>query len=152
MSRQLVLNRDPPLKRVGNHCPWRRSWQDFERLILRLVRREGEVVECSVYGTPGQAQGGIDILATHSGQAVLRQCYQCKKVAEFSPADIVSAVDKFLAGKWAQDAREFVLCVSISLESTQLQDELDRQRYLFKSGIALSVWDGSNGRRDLRAA
>lgn len=135
----------PPVETRGQSLPLGElSWQDFERLILRLVRREGEVVECSVYGTPGQAQGGIDILAAHSRQAVRRLCYQCKKVAEFGPADIVSAVDKFLAGKWAQDAREFVLCVSISLESTQLQDELDRQRSrLSNSGIALSVWDGA---------
>jgi len=51
------------------------SWQGFERLILRLVRREGEIVECSVYGTPGQVQGGIDILATHLEQVALRVCY-----------------------------------------------------------------------------
>lgn len=120
------------------------SWTDFERLILRLVRREGEIVECSLYGTPGQAQDGLDILATHREKQSLRVCYQCKKVAEFGPASITAAVDKFLSGEWADKTCEFVLCVAISLESTQQQDELDRQRdRLSAKGIKLSVWDGA---------
>lgn len=136
---------NPPVETRGQALPLGElSWQDFERLILRLVRREGEVIECAIYGTPGQAQSGIDILANHLEQATSRVCCQCKKVVEFSPADIATAVDKFLSGKWAQDATEFVLCVSASLESTQLQDELDRQRNrLFEQNIALSVWDGA---------
>lgn len=118
---------EPPVQTRGQALPLGElTWQDFERLVLRLVRREGEIVDCCVYGTPGQAQGGIDILATHSENAASRVCYQCKKVTEFRPADIVSAVDKFLTGKWVEVAREFVLCVSISLENTQLHDELDR--------------------------
>lgn len=136
---------EPPVQTRGQALPLGElTWQDFERLVLRLVRREGEIVDCCVYGTPGQAQGGIDILATHSENAASRVCYQCKKVTEFRPADIVSAVDKFLTGKWVEVAREFVLCVSISLENTQLHDELDRQRNrLSERGITLSVWDGA---------
>jgi len=120
------------------------SWEDFERLILRVVRKESKIVDCSLYGTSGQAQEGIDILATHQEQQSLRICYQCKKVMEFGPASINSAVDKFLSGKWAQRTYEFVLCVAISLESTQQQDELDRQRNrLSAKGIKLSVWDAA---------
>ena len=63
--------------------------------------RESEIIECSMYGVPGQAQDGLDILATHKEQLALRVCYQCKKVAEFGPSNIIAAVDKFLAGKWA---------------------------------------------------
>ena len=74
----------------------------------------------------------------------LRVCYQCKKVAELGPANIVAVVDKFLSGKWADKTCEFVLCVATSLESTQQQDELDRQRdRLSDKGIKLSLWDGS---------
>ncbi len=120
------------------------SWQDFERLVLRLVRREDKITDCSVYGMPGQSQGGIDIVAVRSGQPALNVCYQCKKVSGFDAADIVSAVDKFLSGAWAGQTGEFVLCVSASLESTQLQDALQRQRNrLAERGIELSVWDGA---------
>lgn len=120
------------------------SWQDFERLILRLVRREDKIIECSVYGTPGQSQDGIDIVAARSGQPALGVCYQCKKVSGFDATDVVSAVDKFLSGRWAENTGEFVLCVSMSLESTKLQDALERQRNrLAERNITFSVWDGS---------
>ena len=44
------------------------SWQNFERLILRLVRREGQILDCIMYGTAGQSQDGIDILAAPTGE------------------------------------------------------------------------------------
>lgn len=92
----------PPVETRGQVLPFvELSWPDFERLILRLVGREGEIDECSVYGTPGQAQDGLDVLATHREHGNLRVCYQCKKVATFGPGDIVAAIDKFLSGKWA---------------------------------------------------
>ena len=68
-----------------------------------------------MYGIQGQAQEGIDILAVHPEQQSLKICYQCKNVAKFGPSDITTAIDKFLAGQWADKAREFVLCVAISL-------------------------------------
>lgn len=120
------------------------SWQDFERLALRLVRREGQVIDCSVYGTAGQSQGGIDIIAVRSGKPSSKVCYQCKKVNDFSASDIASAVKVFLSGRWVKEVTEFVLCVSSSLERTQQQDALDKQRkILAEQGIELSVWDGS---------
>lgn len=135
----------PPVEVRGQALPFEElSWKDFERLILRIVRREGAIVDCSLYGTPGQAQDGFDILATHREHQSLRVCYQCKKVAEFGPVAIIAAVDKFLSGEWADKTCEFVLCLATSLESTQQQDELDRQRTrLSARGIKLSVWDGA---------
>lgn len=122
------------------------SWANFERLIVRLVRREGDIVECSLYGTPGQAQEGLDILASHRDDMKLRVCYQCKKVTQFGPADIVAAVDSFLSGSWAEKSREFVLCVAVPFSSTQQQEELDRQRdRLAAKSIKLSTWDAAPG-------
>ncbi|MDA8446510.1 NACHT domain-containing protein [Acidovorax valerianellae] len=58
--------------------------------------------------------------------------------------DVASAVDKFLSGKWVESTSEFVLCVSASLQNTQLQDAVGRARgRLAERNIALSVWDGS---------
>jgi Restriction endonuclease len=54
------------------------QWKDFERLCVRLIRREGSIVQCRLYGTEGQHQKGIDIFArTDSGDVCV---YQCKKV------------------------------------------------------------------------
>ena len=89
---------NPPVEVRRQDLPFEElSWMDFERLILRMVMRESEIIECSMYGVPGQAQDGLDILATHKEQLALRVCYQCKKVAEFGPSNIIAAVDKFLA-------------------------------------------------------
>ncbi len=122
------------------------TWPNFERLILRLVRREKEVVDCAVYGTPGQAQEGLDILAAVAGEQGKVACYQCKKVQEFSQSDIRLAVKAFLDGKWAKKTTEFTLCVAIPLESTNQQDEIKRQRdRLQRKGIVFTIWDGAAG-------
>lgn len=39
------------------------SWEDFERLCLRVVRLYASPVHCQIYGVPGQRQEGIDIFA-----------------------------------------------------------------------------------------
>ena len=136
----------PPVETRAQVLPFKElSWKNFERLILRMVRRECEIEDCVLYGTHGQAQEGIDILAVHREQQSLKICYQCKKVEKFGPSDITTAIDKFLAGQWADKAREFVLCVAISLESKKQQDALDLQRNrLAQKNIKLSVWDGSS--------
>ena len=136
---------EPPVETRGQGLPFDKlSWKDFERLILRIVRRESDIEDCSLYGTQGQAQGGIDVLAVHRDQSSLRVCYQCKKVVAFGPSDIVATIDKFLSGKWADRTSRFVLCTAVPLESTQQQDELERQRQrLAKRAIDLSVWDGA---------
>ncbi len=135
----------PPVETRAQILPFNElSWKDFERLILKIVRRECEIEDCVLYGTQGQAQEGIDILAVHRDQQSSKICYQCKNVVKFGPSDIIFAIDKFLAGQWADKAREFVLCVAIPLESKQQQDELDRQRdRLVEKNIKLSVWDGT---------
>lgn len=135
----------PPVETREQGLPFDKlSWKDFERLILRIVRRESDIEDCSLYGTPGQAQDGIDILAVHRDQSSQRVCYQCKKVAEFGPSDIVAAIDEFLSGKWADRTSRFVICAAVSLEGTQKQEELDRQRQrLAEKDIDLSVWDGA---------
>lgn len=107
----------PPVDALERSLPLGElSWQDFERLILRLVRMEDKIIECSVYGTPGQSQDGIDIVAVRSGKPELRVCCQCKKVPRFDAADVISAVDKFLSGKWADTRVGAAQCVQASTQ------------------------------------
>lgn len=119
------------------------GWQDFERLVLRLVRRQENIKDCALYGTPGQAQEGIDILAVGANSEEVT-CYQCKNVVEFGARDVRNAVVTFLEGKWAEEASTFVLCVASSLDSTQLQDEIFKLRQKLElQDITLVIWDGS---------
>ena len=137
----------PPVATRAQGLPFNElTWQNFERLILRLVRRDGRVLDCVLYGTRGQAQDGIDVLAAQTVDPTRRICYQCKRVEKFDPSDIRKAVDKFLEGPFADSAGEFVLCVSLPLEGTAQINEFDTQRdRLGQRGIALVKWDGSEG-------
>lgn len=136
-----------PVKTRSQGLPFSElTWPNFERLVLRLVRRQATVRECSLYGVSGQAQEGLDILASKSDGSANHVCYQCKKVKSFSDRDIAKAVTKFLEGKWAKKTSEYNLSVAIALNTTQQQDEIARQRQrLQKEGIILSIWDGSDG-------
>ena len=68
---------EPPLVTRVQSLPMSKlSWENFERLCLRLVRLDAELETCRVYGTPGQAQEGIDIYAVErsSGKHRVLQC------------------------------------------------------------------------------
>lgn len=137
----------PPVVSRKQSLPFQKlSWTNFERLIVRLIRQDATIGSCSMYGSPGEIQHGIDVLATRRGEAEHRACYQCKRIKSFRAGTIKGAIDKFMSGAWAAKASEFVLCASSPLTALRLQDELDRQRRrLGNAGIALSVWDGAPG-------
>ena len=135
---------DPPVNTRTQELPFGQlEWVDFERLVVRLVRQQETIVDCALYGEPGQAQEGIDILAHRRG-AEKAVCYQCKKVDALSPALIANAVEKFLENSWADRASQFFLCVSLPANRTELQSEIDTQGQKLRSkGIEFFVWDVS---------
>ena len=136
----------PPVTSRVQSLPFRDlTWRNFERLVLRLVRRQENVRHCALYGTAGQRQEGLDILAV-GDKSDVNSCYQCKNVATFGEADIRDTVATFLEGKWANTANTFVLCVAIPLQSTQQVDAIVEQgERLERQGIQFVVWDGSEG-------
>jgi len=120
------------------------DWPNFERLILRVVRSDRTVTDCQIYGTPGQAQHGIDLLAVLASAPADSGCFQCKRVENFGAADVKKAVTKFEEGPWAQRALEFTLCVASSLENTQVVEAIVEERArLADRSIRFAVWDGS---------
>lgn len=117
------------------------TWPNFERLILRLARGEADVVGARLYGSPGQAQEGIDLYARLRDTMSYR-VYQAKKVEEFGPAAIRGAIEEFLIGSWADRATGFILCTSESLRSTQKVEAIEEQRRLLgQKSITLGIWD-----------
>jgi hypothetical protein len=134
---------NPPVQTRLQELPFGQlTWENFERLCLRLVRLESDVEHCQLYGTRGQDQGGIDLYA----RAALDEkytVYQCKRVRHFGPAQIEGAVSTFLEGEdWPEKTKMFVLCTSESLVSTDRADELEKQRAVLNSrGIGLVPWD-----------
>jgi len=88
------------------------SWEQFERLCLRLIRRRG-------YQHPehlgrGGADGGCDIRAWVGEVPVL---VQCKRVRDFSAADGLRAVDRLRASGTAVPDSRLLLFVTCSVSS-----------------------------------
>ncbi len=119
------------------------TWENFERLCLRVERLNAELETCRIYGTRGQNQEGIDVYSVLRLTGKYR-VLQCKRVRRFSPTHFRSAVDLFLNGEWASTATCFTLCTSFRLESTKILAEIEEQRKrLRERSIALEIWDAA---------
>ena len=104
------------------------SWQNFEKLCLRLILRRGTIWRCALYGVPGQYQAGIDFYAVHADGSY--STYQCRRVQTMTAASIAEAVNDFLGGPWSARSQQFTLCTSFDLSDTSLQDEIVKQEEL----------------------
>jgi NACHT domain-containing protein/restriction endonuclease len=131
----------PPVATRAQELPFvELTWESFEKLCFRLARLESDVKHCQLYGTRGQDQKGIDLYARQKHTGVY-SVYQCKREKKFGPAKITEAVDKFLAGEWADRAKKFVLCTTESLASTERAEEFEKQQALLGSkDIEFIAW------------
>jgi len=135
-------NVSPPVDTRRQKLPFNElSWEDFEKLCLRIVKKEADVEHCQLYGERGQDQKGIDLYARKL-QSDKFSVYQCKRQKEFGPAKIEAAVKKFLKGEWVSKTETLVLCTMESLVSRQRADKLEEQNKLLnEKGIRLIPWD-----------
>ncbi|NOT74955.1 MAG: hypothetical protein HOP08_08495 [Cyclobacteriaceae bacterium] len=133
----------PPVETLHHELPYDKlSWEDFERLCLKLAQNESHVEFCRPYGVRGDKQEGIDIFA-RKGNAKMFTVYQCKKVTKFGPAKIAGAVKLFTEGEWLSKTDQFILCTQESFVSKKSTDELIKQKDLLKAlGVQLIAWDG----------
>lgn len=114
---------------------------DFERLCLQLSRLDGSAEHWQLYGTTGQAQGGIDIYVRR-GNRDGYDVWQCKRHADFPATLIKKAVQTFLNGEWVNRTRRFVLCTASPLETTGQAEEIENQaRKLSSRGIEFVAID-----------
>lgn len=116
------------------------SWPDFERLCLRLVEAQGEVIESRLYGLPGEDQQAIDFFARRADGTLA--VYQCRRVRSMGPAAIAAAISDFLASEWADAATAFGICTSTNLSSTARAKAVEEQRVVLADrGKDLETWD-----------
>lgn len=117
------------------------TWENFERLCLRLVAIEAEVEHCARFGLPGEAQAGIDIFARRTDGNY--HCLQAKRHREFGAAKLAAAADLFFEGEWSSKSTEFSIAVQTCLGSAAVQREIEKQAAKFAAqGIAFRVLDG----------
>ncbi|WP_158750570.1 NACHT domain-containing NTPase [Acidobacterium sp. S8] len=133
---------DPPAETLAQDLPFDElTWENFERLCLRVVEAEATVEQCLEYGVRGQDQQGIDLLSRHRTDGIV-SVYQCKRVQEFGPSDIAAAVTKFLSQSWCGTAANFVLCTSHALRTTACADEINNQeKRLQEYKTGFEVWN-----------
>jgi hypothetical protein len=133
----------PPVETRAQELPFGLlSWQNFERLCLRLARTDGDVERCRLFGTQGQEQGGIDIYVSRKSTPKYA-VWQSKRHKSFTPAEVEKSVTEFLDGEWAAKSDRFVLCVQASLRSTDVLKTIEAcAKKLTKKGIQFEPMDG----------
>ncbi|MBT2532908.1 NACHT domain-containing protein [Arthrobacter sp. ISL-48] len=130
------------------------SWENTERLFLRLLAQQGDVQWAKLYGTRGQDQQGIDAYArlTRSAGAGLlsdsqwpsqrrHAVLQSRRVRKLSPSDITRAIDDFLEGAWEKETSTFYYATSYDLADAKLDVALRQAAdRLEKVGITFVPW------------
>lgn len=115
----------------------------FQYMCCDLLAAEPEITTCEVYGTPGQLQQGIDLLA-YCADDVHIEVGQCKCYKDFQPREIREASDEFFKylDYWiARKVRKFILFVAGELTTTQRQKALLDERTRFAQyGIQYEPW------------
>lgn len=146
-----VVNTPPVQTRVAELDFSKLTWENFERLLVRLLATEADIEYCNRYGRSGQQQGGIDIYGRlkRTGRYT---CIQAKNRSGLTASQIEKAVDKFLNGTWAERSERFSLCTRGTLADTRLQEEVEVQATrLRKRTIIFEALDGSQLSSRLRA-
>lgn len=118
----------PPASREPAMLPFRaRSWSDFERILLRYAEVVDGLRSVRIYGTPGQAQHGIDLYGSNAaGETV---AYQAKNVKRFTAASLRAAVKKFNDEPPPQlGVRRLIVCTAGSTDDRKVGEELANQR------------------------
>jgi len=125
----------------------------FQHLCCDLFSEEPRIATCNVYGTRGQQQDGIDLLA-HCDDGIYTEVGQCKCYKDFPPQKIIDASDEFFQhiNYWLnKKVRRFILFVGCDLTQTQRQKqiEIEKQRFAVYN-IKYEVWSSSTIRQKLR--
>lgn len=128
----------------------------FESLCRDLLDAEESVETCDEYGTRGQRQHGVDLLA-HRTDGYGIELGQCKRYASCTSQKIVEVREKFVehygdGKRWQPGTvKRFILFITCDLSSTDLQNTISDEREKFKHfGIRYEVWGPAKIRNKLR--
>jgi hypothetical protein len=124
------------------------DWPDVEKLFLRLLQTVRPVTYAKLFGTPGQAQAGIDAyarlpldLTTSEANGRDYITLQSRRVKSLTAAKIKSAVDDLLKGEWADKTRTFYYATSYDLQDTKLDKAVRTQTdRLAALGVTFVPW------------
>ncbi|CAM5746330.1 hypothetical protein ACIGPN_07580 [Streptomyces afghaniensis] len=124
------------------------SWSELETLVCELVQVVEELSPCHRYGTPGQAQGGVDI--TGRAPDGSWSAFQVKQVAQFTAANAKKALDLFVRGPRPQGATRLVIVTSCKGTRTQVREVAQEYQDRHPNLTLGEVWDAEHLCRLLR--
>src|SRR5258708_29625879 len=128
----------PPVQTRADLLPFGDlTWENFERLCLRLSERGAKVEAAWSYGKSGHAQQGIDVLVRRPDGAF--HVWQSKRYKSITKAGIKAAVRYFLERKWGQQAARFVLAVACEFSSPAIVEAIILQQTTCSSQKAHSA-------------
>lgn len=114
------------------------GWEDFERLQWRVLHDVEGLRDPRIYGSHGQAQYGLDIVAVAPDRVGV--ALQSKRKQTFGPADLSNAVKKFRTTTRPFDIGRLIIGVSREVTSTNVLNELFAEQARL-CPIALDLWD-----------
>ncbi|MGW4828918.1 hypothetical protein ACWEOG_15160 [Amycolatopsis japonica] len=125
------------------------GWDRFEQLVLAVASAELGIggVRVRRYGTPGQAQHGVDLAGREPDRSYT--IIQCKEYQTFTPADLKTAVDTFAKGRQPFRAKRFIVATSASSAPTQLNDALAALQDMYPT-LELDLWGSEQINEHLR--
>lgn len=114
------------------------AWPDFQKLVVSIARDVDGHREAYEYGTPGQAQHGLDVLGENDRGEV--HAYQARDVKAFTENHLRKAVEDFASGNRPQNPARFVIVVGCSTDRTQLLDELAELRDAYSGEFGIDLY------------
>ncbi|MBH2005414.1 MAG: hypothetical protein I8H66_12055 [Sphingobacteriia bacterium] len=118
------------------------TWERFQTFSTDVLATRENIKECREYLVKGNKQDGIDIYAFEGGGAS-RKVAQCKRVAKMTAAAVDDIINEFLAGQFAEDTDEFILCTSASMNTMTDEQTIiaNARAKLAGKKISLTIWD-----------
>ena len=115
------------------------SWEDFERLLWRILHDVEGLRDARLYGNRGQKQYGLDIVAfdvDKTGTAL-----QCKRYESFTASLLREAVEKLQESRQKfSEINRFVIAVSSECKDTAIIDALHVCKNNLEE-VSLELWD-----------
>ncbi len=147
VDKSKLTNKLPPPAVAGESPPF--STLDpytFQKLCCAIILEEDGIKNGYVYGKPGQAQYGIDVIGIYEDETFI--VLQCKRYQELSIRNLKDASSEFLThfnSHWATDnIKEFILFVSCEISDTKVIGQIKKEKEKFsKKSIKYDVWHGN---------
>lgn len=110
----------------------------FEKLVLAMARRLDGASDVHLYGRPGQAQHGLDVIAFFSDRGPT--AYQAKHWQTFGATDLKETVDLYATGRQPFGGRRLVIAIASEVRDTAALEMLATLRGRYPE-LDIELWD-----------